>query len=144
MREALPNPFLFGLTGTPINRADRRSFWAFGANEDEKGYMSRYSFSESIRDKATLPLHFEAPEVKLKIDRAAIDEAYKAITGELSEQDRDDLAKRAAKMAVLVKNPERIQAVVNHIVHHFQTKVEPNGLRPRWSLTASAASSIRP
>ncbi|MGN6642822.1 MAG: type I restriction endonuclease subunit R, partial [Verrucomicrobiota bacterium] len=129
MREALPNAFLFGLTGTPINRADRNTYWAFGANEDEKGYMSRYSFSESIRDKATLPLHFEAPEVKLKIDRAAIDEAFKQITGELSEQDRDDLAKRAAKMAVLVKNPERIRAVVNHIVTHFQSKVEPNGFK---------------
>jgi type I restriction enzyme R subunit len=129
MREALPNAFLFGLTGTPINRADKNTFWAFGADEDEKGYLSRYSFQESIRDKATLPLHFEAPEVKLKIDKAAIDEAYKAITGELSEQDRDDLAKRAAKMAVLVKNPERVRAVVNHIVKHFQAKVEPNGFK---------------
>jgi type I restriction enzyme R subunit len=129
MREALPNAFLFGLTGTPINRADRNTFWAFGADEDPKGYMSRYSFQESIRDKATLPLHFEAPEVKLKIDKAAIDEAYKQITGSLSEQDRDDLAKRAAKMAVLVKNPERVRAVVNHIVTHFQTKVEPNGFQ---------------
>jgi type I restriction enzyme, R subunit len=129
MREALPNAFLFGLTGTPINRADRNTFWAFGADEDEKGYMSRYSFQDSIRDKATLPLHFEAPEVRLKIDRKAIDEAFAAITDELSEQDRDDLAKRAAKMAVLVKNPERIRAVVQHIVNHFQTKVEPNGFK---------------
>jgi type I restriction enzyme R subunit len=129
MREALPNAFLFGLTGTPINRADRNTYWAFGADEDEKGYMSRYSFQDSIRDKATLPLHFEAPEVRLKIDKAAIDEAYKQITGNLSEQDRDDLAKRAAKMAVLVKNPERVRAVVNHIVKHFQTKVEPNGFK---------------
>jgi len=31
MREALPNAFLFGLTGTPINRADRNTYWAFGA-----------------------------------------------------------------------------------------------------------------
>jgi type I restriction enzyme, R subunit len=126
MREALPNAFLFGLTGTPINRADKNTFWAFGADEDEKGYMSRYSFQESIRDKATLPLHFEAPEVKLKINKAAIDEAYRAITGDLNEQDRDDLAKRAAKMAVLVKNPERVRAMVQHIVTHFQSKVEPN------------------
>ena len=91
--------------------------------------MSRYSFQDSIRDGATLPLHFEAPEVKLKIDKAAIDEAYAQITGKLSEQDRDDLAKRAAKMAVLVKNPERVRAVVQHIVKHFQTKVEPNGFK---------------
>ena len=129
MREALPNAFLFGLTGTPINRADRNTYWAFGADEDEKGYMSRYSFQDSIRDHATLPLHFEAPEVRLKIDKAAIDEAYQQITGKLSEQDRDDLAKRAAKMAVLVKNPERVHAVVNHIVRHYQSKVEPNGFK---------------
>lgn len=129
MREALPNAFLFGLTGTPINRADRNTFWAFGADEDSAGYMSRYSFQDSIRDKATLPLHFEAPTVKLKINQAAIDEAYKQITGNLSEQDRDDLAKRAAKMAVLVKNPERVRAVVEHIVKHYQTKVEPNGFK---------------
>ncbi|MBX3651080.1 MAG: HsdR family type I site-specific deoxyribonuclease [Burkholderiales bacterium] len=129
MREALPNAFLFGLTGTPINRADRNTFWAFGADEDEKGYMSRYSFQDSIRDKATLPLHFEAPAVRLRIDRAAIDEAFAQITGELSEQDRDDLAKRAAKMAVLVKNPERIRAVVQHMVTHYQSKVEPNGFK---------------
>ncbi|WP_294220944.1 type I restriction endonuclease subunit R [Prosthecobacter sp.] len=129
MRDALPNAFLFGLTGTPINRADRNTFWAFGADEDVQGYMSRYSFQDSIRDKATLPLHFEAPAVKLKIDKAAIDEAYKEITGDLSEQDRDDLAKRAAKMAVLVKNPERVRAVVEHIVGHYQTKVEPNGFK---------------
>ncbi len=129
MREALPNAFLFGLTGTPINRADRNTFWAFGADEDEKGYLSRYSFEDSIRDKATLPLHFEAPAVRLKIDRAAIDEAYGQMTGDLSEQDRDDLAKRAAKMAVLVKNPERVRAVVEHIVTHFKAKVEPNGFK---------------
>jgi len=129
MREALPNAFLFGLTGTPINRADRNTFWAFGADEDEHGYMSRYSFQDSIRDHATLPLHFEAPEIKLKIDKTAIDEAYQAITGTLSEQDRDDLAKRAAKMAVLVKNPERIRAVVEHMVRHFQQKIEPNGFK---------------
>jgi type I restriction enzyme R subunit len=32
-------------------------------------------------------------------------------------------------MAVLVKNPERVHAVVNHIVKHYQTKVEPNGFK---------------
>ncbi len=129
MREALPHAFLFGLTGTPINRADRNTFWAFGADEDVEGYMSRYSFQDSIRDRATLPLHFEAPAVKLRIDKEAIDEAYAKMTGDLEEQERDDLAKKAAKMAVLVKNPERVRAVVEHIVNHYQTKVEPNGFK---------------
>lgn len=129
MRDALPNAFLFGLTGTPINKRDRNTFWAFGAEEDEQGYMSRYSFQDSIRDKATLPLHFEAVDVKLHIDKDAIDEAFAEITDRLSEQDRDDLAKRAAKMAVLIKAPARVKAICEHIVNHFQTKVEPNGFK---------------
>ena len=129
MRDALPNAFLFGLTGTPINKRDRNTFWAFGADEDEQGYMSRYSFQDSIRDKATLPLHFEAVDVKLHINKEAIDEAYSQMTDELSELDRDDLAKRAAKMAVLIKAPARVNAICQHIVKHFQEKVEPNGFK---------------
>lgn len=129
MRDALPNAFLFGLTGTPINKRDRNTFWAFGADEDEQGYMSRYSFQDSIRDKATLPLHFEAVDVKLHINKDAIDEAYAQMTDELSELDRDDLAKRAAKMAVLIKAPARVNAICQHIVKHFQEKVEPNGFK---------------
>ncbi|QJD59957.1 HsdR family type I site-specific deoxyribonuclease [Pseudomonas sp. gcc21] len=129
MREALPNAFLFGLTGTPINRADRNTFYAFGADEDEKGYMSRYGFEESIRDGATLKLHFEPRLIDLHIDKAALDSAYKKLTGDLSDLDKDNLAKTAAKMAVLVKTPERIRKVCEDIVEHFQTKVEPNGFK---------------
>ena len=129
MRAALPNAFLFGLTGTPINKRDRNTFWAFGAEEDEQGYMSRYSFQDSIRDKATLPLHFETVDVRLHIDKDAIDEAYAQLTDQISEQDRDDLARRAAKMALLIKAPARVEAICKHIVKHFQEKVEPNGFK---------------
>lgn len=129
MREALPNAFLFGLTGTPINRADRNTFYAFGAEEDEKGYMSRYGFEESIRDGATLKLHFEPRLIDLHIDKAALDAAYKDLTGGLSDLDKDNLAKTAAKMAVLVKTPERIRKICKDIVEHFQSKVEPNGFK---------------
>ncbi len=127
MREALPNAFLFGLTGTPINRADRNTFYAFGAEEDERGYLSRYGFEESVRDGATKELHFEPRLLDLHIDKEAIDEAFEELTGGLSDLDKDLLAKTAAKMAVLVKSPERIQKVCADIAQHYQEKVEPNG-----------------
>lgn len=129
MRESLPNAFLFGLTGTPINRSDRNTFYAFGAEEDDKGYMSRYGFDESIRDGATLKLHFEPRLIDLHIDKAELDAAYKDLTGGLSDLDKDNLAKTAAKMAVLVKTPERIRKVCADIVQHYQSKIEPNGLK---------------
>jgi type I restriction enzyme R subunit len=126
MREALPNAFLFGLTGTPINRADRNTFYAFGADEDTAGYMSRYGFDESIRDGATMPLHFEPRLLELHIDKEAIDQAFKELTGGLTDLDKDRLAKAAAKMAVLVKSPERIQRICADVAKHFEEKVTPS------------------
>lgn len=129
MRAALPSAFLFGLTGTPINRRDRNTFYAFGADEDERGYMSRYGFEESIRDGATLKLHFEPRLVDLHIDKAAIDQAYQALTGELSDLDKDNLAKAASRMAVLVKVPERVEKICEDIAKHYQEAVAPNGFK---------------
>ena len=129
MRAALPNAFFFGFTGTPINRGDRNTFYAFGANEDEQGYMSRYGFEESIRDGATLPLHFEPRLVELHIDKEAIDQAYTELTGELSDLDRDTLARAASRMAVLVKVPDRITQICADIAQHYQETVEPNGFK---------------
>ncbi len=129
MRTALPNAFLFGLTGTPINRRDRNTFAAFGADEDERGYLSRYGFEESIRDGATLPLHFEPRLVELHIDKDAIDSAYAELTGSLSDLDRETLTRAAARMAVLVKVPERIEKIGADVAHHFLEKVRPNGFK---------------
>jgi type I restriction enzyme R subunit len=129
MRTALPHAFFFGLTGTPINRRDHNTFVTFGAEEDVHGYMSRYGFEESIRDGATLPLHFEPRLVQLHIDKSAIDAAYAELTGELSDLDRDILGKAAAKMKVLVKVPERIQAICADVARHYQEKVHPNGFK---------------
>jgi type I restriction enzyme R subunit len=63
------------------------------------------------------------------VDKAAIDEAFANITGHLTEEDQSNLARQAAKIAVLVKTPERICAVVADIVRHYQDKVEPNGFK---------------
>ena len=127
MRRALPNAFLFGLTGTPINRADHNTFFAFGAEEDEYGYLSRYGFEESIRDGATMPLHFEPRLPELHIDREAIDAEYQELTGGLSDLDREQLTNAAARTAVLLKTPERIERICADIAKHFQEKVAPNG-----------------
>lgn len=127
MRSALPNAFLFGLTGTPINARDRNTFAAFGAREDSGAYLSRYSFEESIRDGATLELRFETRSVDLRIDRAALDEDFERLTSHLSNEDRAEVSKRAGRFALLVKAPSRVESVVADIRKHYLDKVAPNG-----------------
>lgn len=129
MRNALPNAFLFGLTGTPINKADKNTFWAFGAEEDSGGYMSRYTFQDSIRDNATLPLHFEPRLPDYHIDKENLDIAFREMANDLSEDDRNKLSQKAANMAVFLKSPERVKIIVADIVEHFKSHVEPEGLK---------------
>jgi type I restriction enzyme R subunit len=131
MRAALPNAFLFGLTGTPVNKADKNTFWAFGAPEDEGGYMSRYTFHDSIRDAATLPLHFEPRLVDVHVDKETIDKAFKEFKDEaaLTDEEADALNKKSAKMAAFLKSPERVAKIVEDIAKHFNEKVLPHGYK---------------
>lgn len=131
MRAALPKAFLFGLTGTPVNKADKNTFWAFGAEEDKGGYMSRYTFHDSIRDNATLPLHFEPRLVDVHVDKEAIDKAFlefKESTA-LTDEEADALNKKSAKMAAFLKSPERVAKIVKDIAVHFKEKVAPHGFK---------------
>jgi len=131
MRAALPNAFLFGLTGTPVNKADKNTFWAFGAEEDEEGYLSRYTFQDSLRDDATRPLHFEPRLVDVHVDKESIDEAFAVFkeSAALSDEEADALNKKSAKMAAFLKSPERISKIVVDIATHFTTKVAPHGFK---------------
>lgn len=131
MRAALPNAFLFGLTGTPVNKADKNTFWAFGSEEDEGGYMSRYTFHDSIRDGATLPLHFEPRLVDVHVDTEALDKAFAEFKEEaaLSDEEADALNQKSAKMSAFLKAPERVERIVKDIATHFQEKVAPHGLK---------------
>lgn len=131
MREALPNAFLFGLTGTPINTRDRNTFWAFGAEEDTDGYLNKYSFEQSIKDKATMPIYFEPRPVELHINKKLIDEAFEWMSKEsnLSYGDKAELSDQAAKFGVLAKSPDRIKKVCQDIAQHFKQRVQPNNFK---------------
>jgi type I restriction enzyme R subunit len=131
MRAALPNAFLFGLTGTPVNKADKNTFWAFGADEDSGGYLSRYTFQDSIRDDATLPLHFEPRLVDVHVDKETIDKAFKEFQelAALTDEEADALNQKSAKMAAFLKSPERVSKIVEDIARHFEEKVAPHGFK---------------
>ena len=131
MRAALPNAFLFGLTGTPVNKADKNTFWAFGAEEDKGGYMSRYTFHDSIRDEATLPLHFEPRLVDVHVDKEALDKAFKDFkeSAALTDEEADALNQKSAKMSAFLKSPERVEKIVEDIAIHFMDKVDPHGFK---------------
>jgi len=127
MRWALPNAFFFGLTGTPISGLERNTFKLFGAPNDPGRYLNRYSYKQSIRDEATLPVKFEPRLVELRIDRETIDKEFEELAEQnnLSEEEKTFISQKAGKLAHLLKAPKRITAIADDISDHFKTHVEP-------------------
>ncbi|MFJ8795917.1 type I restriction endonuclease subunit R [Streptomyces sp. NPDC102462] len=129
MRHVLPNAVFFGLTGTPINRSDINTFNTFGAETDKGRYLSKYSQAQSIRDKATLPLHFEPRDSRFQIDRSVLDAEFDQLTKGLSAAEKAAMQRRAARMGALIKAPDRIRRVCDDIAEHFSAKVQPEGFK---------------
>ena len=128
MRTALPNAFFFGLTGTPINRRDRNTFAAFGAEEDENGYISKYTFQDSVADGATLELNFKTVPVEMHLNEEQLQQEFDDLTDQISEDDKGELVRRTSVEAFFTSD-DRINAVSKYIVNHFRENIEPTGMK---------------
>lgn len=128
MRTALPNAFFFGLTGTPINRNDHNTFACFGAEEDKYGYISKYTFQNSVEDKATLELNFKTVPVEMHLDDAKLQKEFDELTDQISEEDKNELVRRTSVEAFFTAE-KRINDVCKYIVTHFREYVEPTGMK---------------
>ncbi|MBO5017099.1 MAG: HsdR family type I site-specific deoxyribonuclease [Bacteroidaceae bacterium] len=128
MRTALPNAFFFGLTGTPINRNDKNTFACFGAEEDEYGYISKYTFQNSVADGATLELNFKTVPVEMHLDEAKLQEEFDTLTDHISEEDKNELVRRTNVEAFFTAE-KRINDVCKYIVNHFREYIEPTGMK---------------
>lgn len=130
MRIALPNAFFFGLTGTPINKRDKNTFKCFGAEEDHGGYMSKYTFQDSIDDGATLELNFREVPVEMHLDEANLQAAFDEMAREndLTDEEKDQLT-RGTKVESFFTSPKRIHEVCVNIVEHYRQYIRPTGLK---------------
>lgn len=128
MRTALPNAFFFGLTGTPINRNDHNTFAAFGADEDKYGYISKYTFQNSVADGATLELNFKTVPVSMHLDEEKLQEEFDTLTDQINETDKEELVRRTSVEAFFTSE-DRINEVCKYIVSHFREYIEPTGMK---------------
>ena len=129
MRDALPNAFFFGLTGTPIIDKKRNTFTTFGAKEDgDAGELHRYSMEDSIDDKTTLPLHFEEVEVEYKFDNEKeFQNALSLIKGGATDKEEAILAQKAARLHQFLISQKVIEKKAKKIVEHFLANHESAG-----------------
>jgi len=127
MRRALPNAFIFGFTGTPIDKGPlgKSTFRVFGKHID------KYSMKDSIRDGATVPIYYlpKWMEYTTEKDRRELDrEFYKRTLG-LSEDDQERILRKSVRIKQILMAHDRIKKVARDIAEHFKKNVDPLGFK---------------
>lgn len=126
---ALPNATFVGYTGTPIDKAQygKGTFKIFGV-ADAKGYLHKYSISESIADGTTLPLFYSLAPNEMMVPKETLEREFLNLAEEHGVTDIEELnaiLERAVNTRNFLKGKGRIEKVSQFIAAHFKEHIEP-------------------
>ena len=117
LHDSLPNATYVGFTGTPIDA----TLDVFGEIVDA------YTMTESVKDEITVRIVYEgrAAKVLLQNEKLKEIEAYYNQCAEdgANEYQIEESKKTTAKMNVIIGDPDRIKAVAQDFVNHYENRV---------------------
>lgn len=118
MKAMLPNAVFIGFTGTPLLKQDKQtSLEVFGK------YIHTYKFNEAVDDKVVLDLFYEARNIEQRISsQDKIDSWFESKTKGLNDFQKSILKKKWGTMQQVLSSKNRMQQIVNDLVHDFSTK----------------------
>ncbi|MGC7873713.1 type I restriction endonuclease subunit R [Desulfosporosinus sp. SYSU MS00001] len=113
MRNALPNASFIAFTGTPLMAGEEKTKDVFG------DYVSIYNFSQSVEDKATVPLYYEnrIPELQLADDD--LEEGLDELLDYTDEEQDKRLQKEFVREYHLITREDRLEKIAEDIVSHY-------------------------
>jgi type I restriction enzyme R subunit len=118
LHDSLPNATYVGFTGTPVDA----TLDVFGDIVDS------YTMTESVTDEITVRLVYEGRAAKVVLDNSEvkrIEEYYDQCVEEGATEYQVEASKKAsANMNTIIGDPDRIQAVAEDFVNHYETRVE--------------------
>jgi len=129
----LPNATFIGFTGTPVDKTvyGKGTFKTFGC-EDDKGYLHKYSISESIDDGTTLPLYYDLAPNEMLVPHEVMEKEFLSLAETEGIADIEELNKileRAVNLKNFLKGKERIKKVARHVAEHYVANVQPLGYK---------------
>ncbi|MEK7717811.1 MAG: HsdR family type I site-specific deoxyribonuclease [Pseudomonadota bacterium] len=129
----LPNASFLGFTGTPVDKTvyGKGTFKTFGC-EDDKGYLHKYSISESIEDGTTLPLYYSLAPNEMLVPHEIMEKEFLALAETEGIADIEELNKileRAVNLKNFLKGKDRVKKVARYVADHFRENVEPLGYK---------------
>ncbi|MHA1221672.1 MAG: type I restriction endonuclease subunit R [Candidatus Heimdallarchaeaceae archaeon] len=120
IRKALPNASFIGFTATPVDLVDRNTINVFG------DYISIYDISQSIQDKTTVPIYYEARLAKIKLDEGlegVIDDEFDLITEDEEDYAREKLKSSWSRIEKLICDEDRMDKIAEDIITHFDQRL---------------------
>lgn len=112
LRDALPNASFIGFTGTPISLEDKDTQDVFGR------YVSIYDLQDAVEDGATVPIVYEARQIRL--NEKEHDELFKEID-DLLEEEQSPALRLQEK---LLGSQARLADLAADFVQHFAKRNE--------------------
>ncbi len=134
MRVKLANGFRYGFTGTPIDKTMQNTHRDFGPVKDgvQERYLSYYGIRRSIKDGATLPVHYIRDRVPFSIDEDTLSLGFEQMCEEMELEDegaKDFILRQRSQWKELARHPWRVAIVVDKMLAHFLAHPDPNGFK---------------
>lgn len=117
LRDSLPNATYVGFTGTPIDA----TIEVFGPVVDA------YTMTEAVEDGITVNLVYDGRAAKVTLNQdkiQKIEKYYDQCAEEGSSEYQIEESKKAvAKLDVIIGDPDRLRAVAEDFISHYETRV---------------------
>ncbi|WP_026706627.1 type I restriction endonuclease subunit R [Flavobacterium soli] len=117
LHDSLPNATYVGFTGTPIDA----TLDVFGKVVDA------YTMTESVKDEITVRIAYEGRAAKVVLKNSELQkiEDYYNSVAELgaNEHQIEQSKKETANMNVILGDPERLQAVAEDFITHYERRI---------------------
>ena len=125
MRLTLKGACFIAFTGTPLAKsAKRNTFAQFGDL-----FRPPYTISRAVKDKAVVPLLYEARHVPQEVDRDAIDGWFEKITLGLTNDQKADLKRKFSTERQLNKATQKVRMIAWDVSLHYTRAYQGTGLK---------------
>jgi len=136
LHDSLPNATYVGFTGTPIDA----TLEVFGPTVD------RYTMNESVQDEITVRIVYEGRAARVLLDNSKLKdvEDYYAQCEQdgTNEYQIADSKKAMASMSAILGDPDRIQALANDFVAHYEDRVSEGATVAGKAMFVSSSRQI--
>ncbi len=118
MKKIMPDVTIFGFTGTPLLKSDkRRTIETFGP------YIHSYKYDQAVRDGVVLDLRYEARDIDQRItNQASVDRWFEAKTAGLTDIAKAQIKRRWGTMQSVLSSRERLEKIVADILLDMATR----------------------